>query len=175
MASLLLAPASAASADGHSASAAGMAHAMIIEPLTVHEIAPLQFGTIAVGPGKSGAITVDPTNGMVTYGGGLEKVCSSNTLCEASPALFGVNGEANRAYRVEVPSAATAFHSGTGFSLPVDSINVSVESAGGGEEARGLLDAAGRGMFRVGGTLRVPVDSPSGKYRANLKMVVTYD
>ncbi len=166
--------ASPAQADGDSASVTGMAHASVVEPLTVRQIDPLQFGTLAVRQGQSGAIKVDPATGAVSYSGALGNACPSSSVCAASPALFLVSGEEGRTYRIEAPASVTAFHTNTGTGLPVSDIAVAVENAT-GEAMRGVLGELGQDRFRVGGTLQVAQGSPVGTYRADLQMVVFYD
>lgn len=176
MAALAIAGAFAgpAHAEGMSAGATGQAQASVVAPLTVRQIDPLQFGTLAVGHGQSGAVTVDPASGAVTYSGALGSACPSSAICAATPALFLVNGEEGRTYRIEAPQGITAYHSGSGYGLPVADIAVAVENSA-GSATRGTLDEEGRDRFRVGGTLQVAAGSPAGTYRADLQMVVFYD
>lgn len=171
--SLLLCPAQALA--GNSASANGQVGATLVEPITLTAMEPLHFGVVAVSESEAGSITVDPDSGSTSYSGGLGSVCPVGSSCFARPALFGVTGEAGRAYRIDAPATAVALYEAGGAApLAVTAIEVSAAGGAGGS-ARRVLDDGGSDSFRVGGTLVIPGGTQPGIYRAELSVVVSYD
>lgn len=164
----------ACAGDGTSATATGSAAASIVQPITVRALDDLLFGTLAIGPDASGAISVDPESGSVAFLGALRSVCGTGG-CQAHPAIFGVTGQPGRRYRIDAPASAMASQvDGIGPALPVVDIRVSANSLPGSLNI-GLLDSNGEDRFRLGGTLQVPAGSAAGFYRADVEVVVTYD
>ncbi len=172
IAPLLSAP---AFAQPGSATGQGFASARIIDPIAVRSISDLEFGGIAVSPNEDGAVAISPETGRASYTGSAAPVCTGSGTCSAAPALFEVTGEKNRSYVVDLPTMVFARPVGTdGPQLPVSSLR-SVSKHLPGMQTRGFLDAAGSDEIRVGGTLAIPAGTPPGKYRAEVKLVVSYD
>lgn len=166
------APHTSASAQDR-AQASGSAAATVVAPITVREIEPLRFGTVATGD-TGGTLTLSPSSGATSVTGSLRSICPSGSSCTASPGIFDVRGEAGRSYRVTAPAQAVAARAGGGGTLNVTSITIATQSVP-GPGARGTLDDAGNDRFKVGGTLQVAPDSTAGTYVAEMEMVVSYD
>lgn len=167
------APVPAIAAPGE-ASATGVATAQIVEPISVIAVSDLQFGGIAVAAGTSGSVEIDPVSGSVTYLGISGSSCSAAD-CDPAPALFDVRGVPDRQYQVLLPSSATAYSKGGGgAALQVEDLQSSSGNMPDVDQ-RGLLDGDGIDTLRVGGTLIVPSDTPSGRYAAEIAVVVSYN
>lgn len=181
LAAAILAPGPAMAA-GAAASAGGLAAAEVVSPATVRQLADLDFGALAANAGSPGEVVLAPGGAAATYLGGARQACIARVACPAPHAArFEVSGEANRAYTIAAPESITA--SGLVLSplpgevlLPVLRVEAfRVRSASRPEAGpAGRLDAAGRDLFELGGTLRVPAALPPARYRVTVPVIVTY-
>lgn len=157
------------------ASATGDTRAEIVEPLAITTINDLEFGGIAVPATLGGSVTVDAASSNASYGGAAEYVCLQSSSCGTRAATFAITGEAGRGYIVTLPASAFALPvSGSGPSLLVDQLASSSRNQP-GTASGGRLDASGTDLLRVGGSLQIPAGTPSGSYRAEITIVVSYD
>lgn len=167
------------SAQGRAtARAAGQALVTIVEPLSVAVISDLSFGYLVIGQGQSGTMRVAPEHADTGFGtavttGGIRQTCGESAGCMPHPASFRVAGEAGRQYHIALPAQVDAQGSQSGFSLAVTDLQARSKSRP-NEDARGLLDNDGRDQFDVGGTLHLPVGTPSDVYRAVITVTVHY-
>lgn len=159
------------------ASATGTASAAVVAPITVRQIADLDFGVIAAGPGQAGSVTILPGLSDARYRGGARQACSASNECPTPHfASFEVSGEASRAYTIAAPTSVVlgGEESGnSGLTVRVDAIalrSVSRPDAG----PAGRLDPAGRDRFDLGGTLRLPAETAPARYRVSIPVIVTY-
>ena len=155
--------------------ASASANAEIVGPaLNLTAVNPLAFGRFkSTGPGT---ITVDvrvirtATGGVVLIGSGQcsEPPCDTTSPSNPSsasfwsPAVLTVSGIPNAAYRVFVPTTATAIlKSGSSAPMTLPVTNIVVATGSGGyqlphaNEDTSALDSSGQDTIRVGGTLQV--------------------
>lgn len=175
----LLAASPVAAASGTSASAQGVAEAVIIQPIVVTMITNLDFGMLTSSRTASGAVTVDGTNGA-RYSGGASPACLGGGGCPGIHASrFAVRGEAGRSYVVSAPAVLIA--SGTLAGSAAAAPDLAIETLTVRTESRpdsgpiGLLDVNGLDHFSIGGTLVVPAGTSAAHYQATLSVVVTYN
>lgn len=170
------AAATPALAAGNMASALGMASATVIAPISVTQVADLDFGTLTGGHGAAGTITV-ATGGGATYAGSAQAVCGATGCLTPHAARFAVRGEPGRAYVVTAPASITANGStlagGTAPGLVIDALTIRTDSRP-AASASGILDGNGTDGFDVGGTLELTPDLVPARYRAWFPMLVSY-
>lgn len=154
--------------------ASGRAEAEVVVPLRAVPLADLSFGSIVVGASGEGSVEVAPDGSPPRFANAARSGCSGQAECFAHPARFGISGEPDRSYRVSLPGSIVASGIRTGVGLPVTDIQVRSlnDPTGKGE---GRLDNAGRDVFFVGGTLRVPAGTRPDLFRADLSVIVTYN
>ena len=176
----------AAHAGGTSASAMGVASAVVIQPITVRQTADLDFGMLANGQGTPGAVTIDASG--ASYRGGAAQICAFSGMgggmaggggCITPHAAgFAVSGEAGHAYSVSAPTrlAITGVADGGGPAptLIIEGFGV-VTASRPGAGAFGLIGADGTDSFLVGGTLAIPATLLPARYRASFPVIVSYD
>lgn len=169
-------PATTALANPQTSSTSGQASAQVVAPLAVTRQDDLAFGAVFSSK-TTGSVTVS-ADGTIAYSGGAKPACIGGACDDAHPGTFSVVGEPGRAYVVQVPSEVIASGStiggqGTAPPLTVDGLNAA--SANGASGHGGWqLDQQGRDSFEVGGTLHLPADLPSARYRATIPVIVVY-
>lgn len=174
-----------AHAGGVSTSAMGFATAVVIQPITVHQTADLDFGMLASGQGTPGAVTISATG--ASYSGGAAQICALSGMGGANvggscitphAAGFAVSGEAGHAYSVSAPTKLTitgvADSGGPAPTLTIVGFTVTTASRP-GAGTFGLIGADGTDSFVVGGTLALPATLQPARYRASFPVVVSYD
>ena len=166
-------PATAAEAQP-GGQAAGRAEAEVVVPINVVQLSDLSFGSIAANGFGEASVKVAANGSPPRYVHTARPGCSGQSECLPHRASFGVSGEANRDYRVAVPSAVMAVGVRTGVGLPVVDIEVRGQN-GSSATGGGRLDNAGRDTLFVGGTLRVPGGTRPDIFRAEFSVIVTYD
>ncbi|MXO50981.1 DUF4402 domain-containing protein [Erythrobacter gaetbuli] len=159
MAVLLWSSASAALAEpGNSAFSSGKASAEVIEPLSVRAERDLNFGKIQHP--SAATRTVIPNES--TQSGG------------SSAARFRVTGAALRHYGIMIPSQVDAEGLASGAKIPVRDIQAYSKFLNATGE-RGRLDAHGRDVVYVGGTIDIEGSLPEDVYSAEILISVAYD
>lgn len=165
---------SAMAAPGQEQSATGIAVAEIVTPLRVTSITDLDFGGIALQSTGAGSVTVDPAGDAPEYNG-VRQISCGGSSCPPQPAQFGIKGMGGRNYRVVLPETALANPvAGNATALQVIALHSASVNLPGSSN-RGLLDASGDDLIKVGGTLEVPAGTAPGRYVAQLLLVVSYD
>lgn len=146
----------AVAAPGDTDTAAGVATAEIVAPISItHDTdAVLDFGTIVPGTAAVGSVTVT-TLGAGSVGGEAQFVPGSTNSADA----FTVTGQANRGFDIETGNESMA--GGMSF----------VTSAA----ATGTIGAGNTVGVAVGGTLTVPANQPAGVYPGTYDVTVTYN
>ena len=152
----------------------GQATATVIEPLSARPLQDLSFGTLTVGQGAGGEVRVASTASQVEYSGTASPACGASGACAPHPARFAVSGEAERAYRVQLPASVQARGSETGQELEVSALEMQSRNQP-AEGWRGTLDSAGEDEFAIGGVLNVPAATRPDTFRAELAVSVFYD
>lgn len=175
----VLGGAAAVTARTLSSTDSGVAIATVVAPITIIELADLDFGLITGGDGGDGTATIAPFAATVAFAGSARSGCASSDRCVLSHAArFAVSGEPARGYTVSLPAALTiapesAAQQAGGALLRVTGFTVRAEGQL-GTGGQGRLDSSGQGHFEVGATLLVPSGTASGRYRTSLPIMVTY-
>ncbi|MEL6215614.1 MAG: DUF4402 domain-containing protein, partial [Pseudomonadota bacterium] len=138
------------------------AGAIIVAPLQVTNTQPLYFGSIVPSTTASDTVAV-ATDGTRTCG--AELTCLTN---DHTPAIFDVDGGANLAYTVSVPTSVDISNAGG------DTMTVNAFSALSTDDSQYLLNATGDDAFNVGGTLTVAANQASGEYTGTFVVTVSY-
>ncbi|MCY1669502.1 DUF4402 domain-containing protein [Novosphingobium sp. SL115] len=137
----------------------------------------LAFGAVFANQ-SAGTVTVRNTGGVI-YRGGAQQACLPDACNIPHPALFLVQGEPGRAYRVEIPEQVLATGQsaqpggGPAVALIVDQLQC-VSDSKPSASGLGQLDTQGLDRFRIGGTLHLPAGLPAADYRAVVQVIVTY-
>ena len=153
----------------------GVASASIIKPISVSAQKRLEFGGVAVAANQGGNVTIDPTSEKAAYNGSAEKMCLAAVPCTPGPAVFAVQGEKDRGYRVTLPASVMASaQRGSAPDLVVSQITSFSENSP-SNELGGLLDGGGTDTLRIGGQLEIPAGTPPGSYAAEITLVVSYE
>ncbi|ABC64118.1 DUF4402 domain-containing protein [Erythrobacter litoralis] len=154
------------------ATATGQASVQIVRPLTVRAINDLDFGCIVAS--GAGTVSVDAASGGTLYSGGA-RAASSGGSCSGSAASFNVEGEQGREYRFSIERRTVArLDSDASVTLPVSDLQGRSNNLPAADGA-GQLDADGRDLLRVGGTLEVPEGAPPGRYSARIVVTLAYN
>ena len=137
------------------------AAAMIVAPLTITNTAGLHFGTIMRGT-ADGTVTVE-TDGDRTFTGGV-------TLSPINPvhtvATFTIEGEAGRAYTIDLPASINI----TGAGDPMAVATFVSDPAEGSYNPVGVSTT-----LLVGATLSVAADQAAGLYTGTFDVSVNYN
>ena len=147
--------------------------------LNLTPLNPLAFGKIKSTGSGSVIVTVAPqrtaTGTVVLIGSGqcntppcdVTNQSNQNSSSYWSPGMYTVTGTPNTPYRVDLPSttASAILKSGSGApsTLQVTGINVATSSSAYSSNT-GVLDPAGHGTIRIGGTLQVTVPLNASSY-----------
>lgn len=163
-----------ANAAAEPSEAAGRASATVVAPLQATSLDDLSFGALTVGPSSGGEVSVAANGSAAAYSGAVAPACGSAGECRPHVARFAVSGEADRTYRVQLPTQVVASGARTGQILDVS--RLSVRSLNRPAMAgRGLLDNSGKDEFWIGGVLAVPPATRPDSFRAELVVSVFYD
>lgn len=144
-------------APSSAAQTTGRVGATIASGLAVTSVKPLEFGVIA--PDADGSVVVFP-DGRRTASGGLKLLASGDTTFAAE---FSVTGAPGATYSIALPGSVV-------ITKGSESMTVSDFSC----TAPGNL-VGGSATLRVGATLTVPANQPSGRYEGSYNVVVNYD
>ena len=167
-----------AGAQEHGATATGEASAAIVQPLSVRQLADLDFGIVASDAAAGGSVAVSPGSD-VRYLGRVRNGCGGSGDCPVPhTAQFSVTGEMGRSYAIEVPERlAVSGVSATGQAiapvLVVSGFSVKTESWP-DSGAAGELGPGGSDRFELGGTLNVPAGLRPARYSTTVDVLVTY-
>jgi Mat/Ecp fimbriae major subunit len=142
------------------ATGTGGSTSVILQPLSVVKTADLDFGTLVAGP-TAGTITVNPVSGARSRTGGTVTVGSPSTA-----AIFQATGLVNQLYIVAL-GAPPLLTNGGGGTMPVTALALD------GPTIR-LFPAGNVATLRVGGTLSVAANQPSGDYTGSFTITVIY-
>ncbi len=154
--------------------AEGRVSATIVEPLRAVPLEDLTFGTLSVGREAGGEVRVSAATSQAAYSGTAAPACAAATQCAPHAARFAVSGEADRAYRVEMPTDVFARGELTGQVLKVSALEIRSRNQP-AANWRGTLDPSGKDEFAIGGTLTIPAATKADSFRADLAIAVFYD
>lgn len=142
-----VAMASVCSGAAYAAAFDGSATATVVEPLSISEDTPMNFGSLGAGP-SGGTVVLDQADGVTATG-------DVNLLGGAvASGDFTISGEPNATYSISY-GPGSLDTSPTSTAMVVDTIN---------SNASGTLDGAGSESITVGATLNVNGGQPAGNY-----------
>ncbi len=155
------------------------ASAMLLIPLRLAKVNPLNFGSVNLGTGVLGSVTLSALGGAPTYSGGVSTTSWKST---PSVATYTVDGTFNQTYSLTIDpeitlTAASGVQAGVSTML-VNSFTVSytntpaLRAAGGSVST---LDGTGHDGFSIGGTLNIVDTQASGSYLGHFTASVDYN
>lgn len=142
--------------------------AVTIGPLSVVNIADLEFGNIIPGA-AAGTVFVDTRNGNRTSTGGVTLAAGTN-----SRANFIIYGGPNQIVEISIPGSTTITHSNGSDNMVIDQLAIGNGNRNFSTFVRGLLGTLGIYQLTVGGRLNVDADQQDGAYTGSFIMTVDY-
>lgn len=151
----------AAAGSAHAATSTSAASALIIQPITIVNVTPLDFGAVVSG-GSAGTVVITPGSVRSITGGAV-----LGNAGAAAAAAFAVVGLPSATYSVTLPASiqvadATADH------MTVDTFTSNPNGAG-------TLSVLGAQTLTVGATLHVGANQATGVYTATYDVTVAYN
>ena len=164
-------------AQTHSATITNDAVAELIVPMTLNKTAGLNFGTLNLGTGASGAVVLS-TGGTSTPSGGVTLSSFKN---RPSVATYKVTGTYSQTYALTIDNSITLTAASvlagvktmTVSNLTVSYTNKPTEAPANGSTS--TLDATGIDSFKIGGTLTVDASQAGGIYNGSFTASVDYN
>jgi len=147
-------------AGAFASSTTGKASTVVIQPLTLINFTPLNFGKIIAGT-TAGTVTVDPVAGTASATGGAK--LAGGTVNAAYFESYGGPLQTLTVNRGPLPILSD----GAGHTMAVSGLTLD------GATTR-FLGTAGLVKLNVGGTLNVGANQVSGDYTATFQIYVTY-
>lgn len=132
----------------------------VIAPIAISKSRDLALGVIAVGQNTAGAITIAATDN------GTRSENNAKGFGTVSSAKYDVTGEPAYTYSVDVPATVTLTHAGDNTATIIFTPLKSDPTA---------LNAEGKGVVFVGGTLNVPAKQKAGAYTGQFNVTVAYN
>jgi len=163
------------------------ASAMLLVPLTLTKTGGqkgLNFGTINLGTGTGGAVTVSPTTELATVTTGSLIISTSNfaNKQKASVAKYTVSGTYGATYSLFSDptitlnnAGATGINSITVKDLKVLFANNLAQTEADVANSGSTLDASGSDSFKIGGTLVIVSGQAGGLYNGTFNVAVDYN
>ncbi|KQW82943.1 DUF4402 domain-containing protein [Brevundimonas sp. Root1279] len=151
-----------------SVSTTGQGSITVIRPLTVTKNADLKLGTVVRPTTGSGTVAVSAA-GVRSVTGGVVGLSSGDT---PQAAQFTVDGEGGQSVSVTVPATFTMANGS-------DTLTVTTNNNLSGSAAAQTLSnaggAAGSLSFKVGGTVPVASNAPTGVYTGTFTVSAAYN
>ncbi len=144
------------------------ARAVTIGPLSVVNIADLEFGNIVPSP-ASGTVFIDTRNGNRTSTGGVTLASGAS-----SRANFIIYGGPNQILEISIPGTMTVTHTNGTDNMNIDQMAIGNGNRNFSTFVRGLLGTLGIYQLTVGGRLNVGADQEAGAYTGTFTMTVDY-
>lgn len=167
-ATALLVAAVASPALAQSASTTGSGSITVIRPLTVTKNADLKFGAVVRPTTGAGSVTVSAA-GARSVAGGVVGLSSGDT---PQAAQFTVDGEGGQSISVTIP-ATFSIANGSDTLTVTTSNNLTGSAAS--QTLSNALGAAGSLVFKVGGSVPVASNSPTGVYTGAFTVSAAYN
>lgn len=142
--------------------------AVTIGPLSVVNIAELEFGNIIAGP-TAGTVFMDTRNGNRTGTGGVTLGAGA-----ANRANFIIYGGPNQIVEVSIPGTMTVTHTNGSDNMNIDQMAIGNGNRNFSTFVRGFLGTLGIYELTVGGRLNVGADQEVGTYNGTFTMTVDY-
>lgn len=144
------------------------ARAVTIGPLSVVNIADLEFGSI-IPSATAGTVFIDTRNGNRTTTGGVTLAAGANNR-----ANFIIYGGPNQIVEISIPGSTTITHSNGSDNMLIDQMAIGNGNRNFSTFVRGLLGTLGIYQLTVGGRLNVDADQQDGDYTGSFIMTVDY-
>lgn len=144
--------------------------AVIVTPVSLTEVAPLNFGVLAVLPTTPGTCLLGKDGKRFATGG----VNLSAQAPAATNAAYFVTGQVNTSYTLTLPTTIIVTDVVSGTSMSVGSLRA--HFLGDADAAViSTLDESGDDSFTIGGTLEVPAGQNAGSYVGSFNVTVAYN
>jgi Domain of unknown function (DUF4402) len=157
---LLLMVAVAGAHPADAATSTSTATAVVIQPITILNVTPLNFGAVVSG-GTSGTVAISSDGLRSVAGGAL-----LGNAGAAGAAAFTVAGLPSATYSIALPASTTV--SGGGNTMTVDTFTSNPSGTG-------ALSVLGVQTLLVGATLHVGANQATGVYTGNYDVTVVYN
>lgn len=144
------------------------ARAVTIGPLSVVNIADLEFGKIIPSP-VPGSVFIDTRNGNRTGTGGVTLVGGTS-----GRGNFIIYGGPNQIVEVSIPGTMTVTHTNGSDNMSIDQMAIGNGNRNFSTFVRGFLGTLGVYQLTVGGRLNVGGDQEAGVYSGTFTMTVDY-
>lgn len=144
------------------------ARAVTIGPLSVVNIADLEFGNIIPSPG-AGTVFIDTRNGNRTSTGGVTLGAGASNRGN-----FIIYGGPNQIVEISIPGSMTVTHTNGTDNMNIDQMAIGNGNRNFSTFVRGLLGALGIYQLTVGGRLNVGANQEAGVYTGTFTMTVDY-
>lgn len=158
------------SSAAHADTATADATAEVLDALVLNADATLDFGAMVVTGG--GTVTIQADGTLVCTDPDI--TCSGTT----SVAAFSVEGTANKAVTINLPTASVELRHPSYTPLTAQEHAIDLDSftssANGGSGPEVTLDAAGDATFDVGGTITLDGNEVAGIYDGTFDVSVDY-
>lgn len=152
-----------------SATGTGTANASVILPITIGAGDTLEFGNVVSG---AGAVVIG-TDGSRTESSGLPGGSAQKTTFRN--ATFNVTGEKGFSYSITLPGNVVLDHAVSG-TMVANAFTVAAGATGTVAGMVGTLDGtSGLGILKVGATLGVSNNQPTGNYTKTYSVTVAYN
>jgi hypothetical protein len=148
-----------------SASETANATATIITPISITNVADLNFGNIVAGTG-AGTVTVATTGTRTSTG---DVILPSATLGTVNAAEFTVTGLADATYAITLPTTSIDISETGGTTMTVDNFTSNPSVTDGGVLTNGTQ------TLSVGATLNVGAGQAAGDYTGKFSVTVAYN
>lgn len=147
-------------------SAPAQARGVVLLPLTISEVDPLNFGTVLAGA-TAGSVTIDADSGARSFSGGVSGIA----IDIGSRGLF--NGLGTEDQLVEITLNPITALTGPGPDIAVT--NMELDGCACLSEIRTIPTGTG-GIFvvGVGGTFAIAANQPNGLYTASYSVTAEY-
>ncbi len=152
--------------QGLAAGAKGAATAEVVAPTQIVPLSYLRFGSFA-RPASAGTETVSVASAVSGTGGMAANLSMPQGTGGRGAASFQLNGQPRRIYIVDLPAQATIASGSATMTVS----NFTSDTVGIGI---GQLDASGRDILTVGGTLNVSANQAAGDYSGTFPLTVYY-
>ena len=145
------------------------AGAVIITPITLTQVSPLNFGVMAVLTATPGTCVLS-TSGVRSNTGGVNLSLQAPLATNAS---YTVAGQANTTYAITLPGSITVTHTNATNTMSIGTLLARTTSAG-VDGPTGTLSGTGADAFTIGGTLSVVAAQLAGVYSGTFDVTVAY-
>jgi hypothetical protein len=164
LAGAALAALPAQAATGNGASAGGSAQARVLQPVSMTNTADMRFGQI-IQPATSGTVTLSPSGTLTSAGGAAGNEAIIQTSGGPAPGQFTITAAPGTFFTIYGPIL---------FNLSNGSSTMPVTLLTGTLQVTGLSANAITYRLRVGGTLSLAANQPTGTYSGSYTLQTVY-